>query len=181
MTYTLINLVFLVPTLVLAVVGWRSGRVSRSALALTAIVMIALTIVFDNLMISVGLFTYAEDLISGIMIGAMPVEDLAYTVFAVLALPALWELLGRRRTSAVRSDAVGSDAVGSVAVRVDTARIDEARVDAAPSDSAQHDPAQHDPVLHDSAQHDSAQQNVAHQNSARHDPQSDRGGDHRAP
>lgn len=157
MTYTLINLVFLVPALVLAVVGWRSGRVSRSALALTAIAMIALTIVFDNLMISVGLFTYAEDLISGIMIGAMPVEDLAYTVFAVLALPALWELLGRRRTSAVRSGAVGSDAVGSAAVRVDTARIDEARVDAAPSDSAQHDPAQHDPVLHDSAQHDSAQ------------------------
>lgn len=166
MTYTLINLVFLVPTLVLAVVGWRSGRVSRSALALTAIVMIALTIVFDNLMIRVGLFTYAEDLISGIMIGAMPVEDLAYTVFAVLALPALWELLGRRRTSAVRSDAVGSGAV-----RVDTARADEARADKAPSDSAQHDPARHNPT----------QQISAQQNSTQYDPQSDREDDQRAP
>lgn len=176
MTYTLINLVFLVPTLVLAVVGWRSGRVSRSALALTAIVMIALTIVFDNLMISVGLFTYAEDLISGIMIGAMPVEDLAYTVFAVLALPALWELLGRRRTSAVRSDAVGSGAVRvdtarADEARVDEARVDEARADKAPSDSAQHDPARHNPT----------QQISAQQNSTQYDPQSDRGDDQRAP
>ena len=79
----------LVPALVLAALGWRSGRVSRTALALTAVVMIGLTIVFDNLMISVGLFTYAEDLISGIVLGVMPIEDLAYTVFAVLALPAL--------------------------------------------------------------------------------------------
>ena len=176
MTYTLINLVFLVPTLVLAVVGWRSGRVSRSALALTAIVMIALTIVFDNLMIRVGLFTYAEDLISGIMIGAMPVEDLAYTVFAVLALPALWELLGRRRTSAVRSDAVGSGAVRvdtarADEARVDEARVDEARADKAPSDSAQHDPARHNPT----------QQISAQQNSTQYDPQSDRGDDQRAP
>ncbi|MGW9826526.1 lycopene cyclase domain-containing protein [Brevibacterium pityocampae] len=176
MTYTLINLVFLMPTLVLAVVGWRSGRVSRSALALTAIVMIALTIVFDNLMIRVGLFTYAEDLISGIMIGAMPVEDLAYTVFAVLALPALWELLGRRRTSAVRSDAVGSGAVRvdtarADEARVDEARVDEARADKAPSDSAQHDPARHNPT----------QQISAQQNSTQYDPQSDRGDDQRAP
>lgn len=176
MTYTLINLVFLVPTLVLAVVGWRSGRVSRSALALTAIVMIALTIVFDNLMIRVGLFTYAEDLISGIMIGAMPVEDLAYTVFAVLALPALWELLGRRRTSAVRSDAVGSGAVRvdtarADEARVDEARVDEARADKAPSDSAQHDPARHNPT----------QQISAQQNSTQYDPQSDREDDQRAP
>ena len=176
MTYTLINLVFLMPTLVLAVVGWRSGRVSRSALALTAIVMIALTIVFDNLMIRVGLFTYAEDLISGIMIGAMPVEDLAYTVFAVLALPALWELLGRRRTSAVRSDAVGSGAVRvdtarADEARVDEARVDEARADKAPSDSAQHDPARHNPT----------QQISAQQNSTQYDPQSDREDDQRAP
>lgn len=176
MTYTLINLVFLVPTLVLAVVGWRSGRVSRSALALTAIVMIALTIVFDNLMIRVGLFTYAEDLISGIMIGAMPVEDLAYTVFAVLALPALWELLGRRRTSAVRSDTVGSGAVRvdtarADEARVDEARVDEARADKAPSDSAQHDPARHNPT----------QQISAQQNSTQYDPQSDREDDQRAP
>lgn len=99
MTYTLINLVFLVPAVVLALVAWRARGVSRPALLVTAVVMIALTIVFDNLMIQVGLFTYAEAQISGIMLGAMPVEDLSYTVFAVLALPALWELLDRRGAS----------------------------------------------------------------------------------
>lgn len=128
MTYTLINLVFLVPALVLAALGWRSGRVSRTALALTAVVMIGLTIVFDNLMISVGLFTYAEDLISGIVLGVMPIEDLAYTVFAVLALPALWELLGRRRISA-----------GSGATPADP-RADGSRNDARRTGGLQHDP-----------------------------------------
>lgn len=97
MTYTLVNLVFLVPALVIAALAWRSGALSRIALLVTAGAMIALTIVFDNLMIGIDLFSYAEDRISGVMIGLMPIEDLAYTVVAVLLLPALWELLGRRR------------------------------------------------------------------------------------
>lgn len=97
MTYTLVNLVFLVPALTIAALAWRSGALSRIVLLVTAGAMIALTIVFDNLMIGIDLFSYAEDRISGVMIGLMPIEDLAYTVVAVLLLPALWELLGRRR------------------------------------------------------------------------------------
>ena len=45
-------------------------------------------------MIGVGLVDYGDAQISGIRLRIMPIEDFSYTVFAVLALPALWTLLG---------------------------------------------------------------------------------------
>jgi len=60
-------------------------------------VLLILTAVFDNLMISAGLFHYAEDLTLGIRIGVAPLEDFAYPVAAALLIPAIEELLPRRR------------------------------------------------------------------------------------
>lgn len=114
MTYSIINSVFLLAAAVLLVLGLRlrgARRMSRAALLITAVLMIILTIVFDNLMIAVGFVVYGAEQASGLMIGRMPVEDLAYTVFAVAALPALWELLGgrRRRGHAADERLGGSD------------------------------------------------------------------------
>ncbi|MCC9203882.1 lycopene cyclase domain-containing protein [Arthrobacter sp. zg-Y769] len=67
-----------------------------AAAAVTAVVLLALTAVFDNLMIRVGLFWYNEDRISGAFAGAAPLEDFAYPLAAVLLLPALWVLLPGR-------------------------------------------------------------------------------------
>jgi hypothetical protein len=39
---------------------------------------------------------YGDAQISGVRLGIMPIEDFSYTVFAVLALPALWTLLPQR-------------------------------------------------------------------------------------
>lgn len=101
MTYTLINAVFLIPAAVLLIAAWRTGRLNGKAVLLAGLVLVALTIVFDNLMIAVGLMVYSEAQSSGVVIGLMPIEDLAYTVFAAVALPALWHLLDHtRRTSA---------------------------------------------------------------------------------
>lgn len=95
MTYALINLVFLLPAAALVLAALRL-RVLRWPAALAAGgVLVVLTIVFDNLMIAVGLMVYAPN--SGLRIGLMPLEDLAYTVFAAAALPAAWELLRRRQ------------------------------------------------------------------------------------
>jgi lycopene cyclase domain-containing protein len=102
MTYTAINIVFLAAAIAVALFGWTRRRIARLALLITAVAMIALTIGFDNLMIQVGLFTYADPHISGIRIGVMPVEDLSYTVFALLVLPALWELTSRREPRTLR-------------------------------------------------------------------------------
>mgnify|MGYP000921830549 CR=1 FL=1 len=98
MTYWLLNAVFLAAAVVVLVLALRSRRtrLHRAALLTTAIVLLALTAVFDNIMIGVGLVDYGDAQISGIRLGLMPIEDFAYTVFAVLALPALWTLLGAR-------------------------------------------------------------------------------------
>lgn len=99
MTYTLINAVFLAAAVLvfLAVERRRFSAYRMRALGVTAAIMVALTIVFDNLMISVGLVDYGEAQISGIRLGVMPIEDLSYTVFALLVLPALWTALAARR------------------------------------------------------------------------------------
>jgi lycopene cyclase domain-containing protein len=58
--------------------------------------VLALTAVFDNVMIHFGLMTYSRDAISGALVGAAPVEDFAYPLAALMLLPALWLLFDRR-------------------------------------------------------------------------------------
>jgi len=97
-TYPLIVLPFaVIGAIVVVATASRPGFARRlRASAVTALVLITLTIVFDNVMIAVGLFTYPEDLISGIRVGLAPIEDLSYPLVAAFALPAAAELLQRR-------------------------------------------------------------------------------------
>ncbi|KQV25867.1 lycopene cyclase domain-containing protein [Yonghaparkia sp. Root332] len=98
MTYTLLNIVFLgvvVLVAVAAVVARRSPR--WRAIGLAAVLLLTMTAVFDNVIIGTGLVAYDDSLISGLRIGLAPIEDFAYTVAALVLLPAVWELLARRR------------------------------------------------------------------------------------
>ncbi len=96
MTYTLLNIVFL---LVVAVVAIAAIVVRRSprwrAVGLAALLLLALTAIFDNVIIGSGLVAYDDSLISGVRIGLAPIEDFAYTVAALVLLPSVWELLRR--------------------------------------------------------------------------------------
>lgn len=144
MTYWALNAVFLVPAavvLVLAMVrrGRRTDQGRReqvpepavsgrkglaAALGITAVVLLVLTAVFDNVMIAAGLFWYNPERISGAFIGSAPLEDFAYALAAVLLLPALWMLLEKRdKTAAVPKSA-------------------KAESPAAPSPGAQHEEKQ---------------------------------------
>jgi lycopene cyclase domain-containing protein len=58
--------------------------------------MMVLTAVFDNAIIGFGLVAYDTQLLSGVMVGFAPLEDFAYTLAALLMIPALWHLLERR-------------------------------------------------------------------------------------
>jgi len=100
MTYWLLNAVFLalVAALVIVVVVRRRSPQWR-AIAITMGILLVMTAVFDNVMISVGLVGYSADAISGAFIGVAPLEDFAYAVAAVVALPCLWTLLGSRKTA----------------------------------------------------------------------------------
>ncbi|MET4058703.1 lycopene cyclase domain-containing protein [Arthrobacter sp. UYP6] len=111
MTYWALNAVFLIPAaamLILAVlrrtVSGPGRRGVLAALAVTGVVLLVLTAVFDNVMIAAGLFWYNPERISGALIGHAPLEDFAYALAAVLLLPALWMLLGRDRTSGNATD-----------------------------------------------------------------------------
>lgn len=93
MTYVVLSVVVLAIVAVATVPVLR--RLPRRPLLLTALVLLALTVVFDNIIVGVGLVAYDESLISGVKMPIAPVEDLAYAIAAVMLVPVLWELLGR--------------------------------------------------------------------------------------
>lgn len=105
MTYLLLSLVFLAVAaaaliVAVALAADRARLVRRwwAPLLIAAVVVLALTAVFDNLMIGAGLMTYTDANISGARLGLVPLEDFTYPLAALLLLPALW-LLTRRRGS----------------------------------------------------------------------------------
>ena len=63
--------------------AWVPGLAAGAAL-------LALTAVFDNVMIAVGLFGYAPEALTGLTLGLAPIEDFAYPLAAAVLLPALW-------------------------------------------------------------------------------------------
>jgi len=94
MTYWLLNLAFLAVVAVVAVAALLARRAPRWRLiGLTAIVLVVMTAVFDNVLVGVGIVAYDPQRISGIRIGVAPIEDFAYAIAAVVLLPSLWSLL----------------------------------------------------------------------------------------
>ncbi len=104
MSYAFIVLVVLGIAAAIAVASLLLGaRISWVAASLSAVVLFISTGIFDNLMIGVGLFAYNEDTLLRLYVGSAPIEDFAYPLAAVLALPALWELFGRWDPADVRT------------------------------------------------------------------------------
>lgn len=96
MTYAGLAGIFLVlsaAVLVAAAVARRPRASWWAATALTATSLLVLTVVFDSLMILADLFRYGEGAAPAFLLWKAPVEDLAWPLAAVLALPALWALL----------------------------------------------------------------------------------------
>ena len=102
MTYWALNAIFLAVVLVVAILAVR--RVRWASVGITLAVVLVMTAVFDNIMISVGLVAYNESLISGAFIGVAPLEDFAYAIAAVIGLPSLWALLPPRPSRAAGGD-----------------------------------------------------------------------------
>ncbi len=93
MTYIVLSVVVLAGLVALT---WRTVRgLGARALGMTGLVLIALTVVFDNLIVGTGIVDYDESLISGVRMPVAPIEDLAYAIGAVLLVPALWTWCAR--------------------------------------------------------------------------------------
>jgi lycopene cyclase domain-containing protein len=67
-----------------------------AASAVSAVVLLVLTAIFDNVMIAVGLIAYPEVHLSGLRIGLAPLEDFSYPLCAAFLVPAVYTLLARR-------------------------------------------------------------------------------------
>jgi small toxic polypeptide LdrA/B/C/D len=96
MTYALLAVPFLAAGLVLAVLATQRMPHARrwwAATLLVGAVLVVLTGVFDSLMVAADLFRYHDAALLGPRVLLTPVEDFAWPVFAVLAVPALWELV----------------------------------------------------------------------------------------
>ncbi|KQR90939.1 MULTISPECIES: lycopene cyclase domain-containing protein [Microbacterium] len=101
MTYALLVLPFLAITVVVTLLSAvRPGFGRRmAASALAAVALLALTAVFDNVMIGAGLFSYPPEHLSGIRIGLAPIEDFSYPLCAAFLVPAIAALVSRRERS----------------------------------------------------------------------------------
>jgi lycopene cyclase domain-containing protein len=100
-TYLLVDLPFLGAVVVVALAAGLARRAPRwRAVGLAAIPLVLLTAVFDNVIVGTGIVAYDADRISGIRLGAMPIEDFGYVLAAVVLLPSLWSLLAPRRRPA---------------------------------------------------------------------------------
>lgn len=105
MTYSVLNSVFLglaVWFVVIAIVvssrrGMKFTQPVWWTAALTLVIMMITTAIFDNVIIGVGLVAYDPSTLLGAYIGLAPLEDFSYTLAAVMVLPALWILLGTRK------------------------------------------------------------------------------------
>jgi lycopene cyclase domain-containing protein len=58
--------------------------------------MLVLTAVFDNLIILSGIVAYDQTKLLGINILAVPIEDFAYTIVAVLLVPSIWKAVNEK-------------------------------------------------------------------------------------
>ena len=127
MTYWMINLPFLL--VAAGFTGWGALRAGRPGLpgrrrfwgvwGGTTAILLALTAVFDNLMIASGLFTYSDENISGVRLGLMPVEDFTYSLAAAWILVPLAVVGPGRAGAAGGGSEPGPDARDAEAVAPD--------------------------------------------------------------
>ncbi len=92
-TYLLVNLAFIIA--VVLVFRVKPTVVSRLTL-LVLVVLLILTAVFDSLIVGFGIVGYDAQKILGIYVGNAPIEDFFYAVLAVILVPAIWGLEGKK-------------------------------------------------------------------------------------
>ena len=72
-TYIVLNMLFLAS--VLGLLAWRRLLVFSRAVCLTLVVLLVMTILFDSLLVHLGIVGYSLDKILGIRVGLAPIED----------------------------------------------------------------------------------------------------------
>jgi len=93
-TYPLLTLIVLGIFAIFAMVMKR--WVNWKVLVPTAIFMLLMTLVFDNLIIGTGIVDYDYSKTSGLRLFLAPIEDFAYTLVALVLVPSLFNFFRSR-------------------------------------------------------------------------------------
>lgn len=94
MTYLLLNFVFL--STLAGLYFYSRKHVHARSIAISLLIVVALTAVFDPIMIAIGLVAYDPSKLLGLYLFGAPIEDFAYAVFAVPFVASLWTILEKR-------------------------------------------------------------------------------------
>lgn len=97
MTYAILSISVLAALALVCVRTLR--RLPLGPLALSAVALVALTAVFDNVIVGLHIVEYDDAKILGLLVPLAPIEDFAYALGAILLVPTVWTLLGRRKTA----------------------------------------------------------------------------------
>jgi lycopene cyclase domain-containing protein len=89
LTYAALNIVVLA-LLGLALVMWPQ-KLSWKGIGVILPILLAMTAVFDSLLVASHIVAYHSPRTLGLFIGKAPVEDFAYTLAVVFLVPYLWE------------------------------------------------------------------------------------------
>lgn len=89
-TYLIVNCVFM---LIVSAVLFRYRKAPSRSWWVTLGALLALTMVFDNVIIGLGIVAYDTAKISQLYIGIAPIEDFFYAVLAVVLVPTLWRIV----------------------------------------------------------------------------------------
>ena len=111
MTAIVLNGVVLAVLLVVSVPVLR--RLRLLPVVWTVLHLSILTMVFDTLMIRVGLYVFDPHKILGVHVWGAPLEDFAYAAVAGIGMPVLWTVLGARRHAVPDGDARRADGTAS--------------------------------------------------------------------
>lgn len=92
-TYVLVNLIFMIAILVFIRIGYHKPS-KRWWIMLGT--LLALTAVFDSILVYFKVVGYELDKILGIYIGYAPIEDFFYAIFAAIIVPWAWHKFGAK-------------------------------------------------------------------------------------
>lgn len=93
-TYLILNCLFLF-TLVLFLPA--ALKKPSKAWWITLAIVVALTAIFDPIIIALGIVDYDPSKLLGVYWFGAPIEDFFYALYAVILVPLVWKRIGERR------------------------------------------------------------------------------------
>lgn len=93
-TYVMLNMVFLL--VVVLFLYFSKLLVWDRTVAITLLIVLVCTAIFDSLIIYSGIVRYNELLTLAITIGRAPIEDFFYAILASLIMPAAWKFFDEK-------------------------------------------------------------------------------------